>query len=149
MLIHLNAIKRKTTSSHLPPHFEVTKNGGKFRHVGIGLRLYSAPIGLCYFLRWHHPDIFYVKEEGFIRFYWRAIRDNFIPKFHCRRGGSPRCAHWRSCRKGWCMEEQNIFHCCTSRLMRFMKCSSGQRKSRNLSDAYFVKWWLKVGLLFL
>ena len=67
--------------AHLPPNFEVTKNGGKFRHVGIGIRLYSAPIGLFYFLRWHHPDVFYVKEEGFIRSYWRAIRNNFILKF--------------------------------------------------------------------
>lgn len=67
--------------AHLPPNFEVTKHGGKFRHVGIGIRLYSAPFGLCSSLKWHHPDVFYVKKESFVRSYWRAIRNNFILKF--------------------------------------------------------------------
>jgi hypothetical protein len=67
--------------AHLPPNFEVTKNGGKFRHVGIGIRLYCAPVGRCSFRKWHHPDVFYVKDEGFVRSYWRAIRNNFILKF--------------------------------------------------------------------
>jgi hypothetical protein len=68
--------------AHLPFNFEVTKHGGKFRHVGIGIRLYSVPRTLFRFRIWRPTEVFYIKEEkGFVRSYWRAVRDNFILKF--------------------------------------------------------------------
>ena len=51
-----------------------------FDLLGISVRLPSVPFGIWGRLRGWHPDVFYVKEEGFWRSYWRAIRDNFLLK---------------------------------------------------------------------
>lgn len=34
----------------------------------------------CAVRKWQ-PDVFYIKDEGFWRSYWRAIRNNFLLKF--------------------------------------------------------------------
>lgn len=45
------------------------------------MRLPSVPYGIWGRIRGWHPNVFYVQKEGFLRSYWRAIRDNFILKF--------------------------------------------------------------------
>lgn len=59
---------------------EGLQHGGKFRPLGIGVRVPSVPFGIWGRVRGWHPDVFYVQEEGFCRSYWRAIRDNFLLK---------------------------------------------------------------------
>lgn len=49
--------------------------------MGIGVRIPNVPYGLWGRARGWNPKVFYVKDEGFCRSYWRAVRDNFILKF--------------------------------------------------------------------
>lgn len=62
----------------------VTKEGGKFRHVGVGVRIPNVPYGLWGRVRGWHPKVFHIEDEGFTRSYWRAARNNFILKFPVR-----------------------------------------------------------------
>jgi len=59
----------------------ILQGGGKFRPVGVGVRIPSVPKGLCGRIGRWNPQVYYVKDEKFWRSYWRAIRDNFLLKF--------------------------------------------------------------------
>jgi hypothetical protein len=80
LLMYARFFNHNDIVAHLPPNMRVTKNGGMFRHVGVGIRIPSVPTGLCQLRKWK-PRIFYIEEEGFCRSYCRALRNNFVVKF--------------------------------------------------------------------
>lgn len=61
--------------TYLPPNMKVSKSGSTFQHVGVSIRL---PIVCCTCLPSKKKLFQYTREEGFLKSYYRAIKNNFL-----------------------------------------------------------------------